>query len=174
MTLLFTTGLKGQVVSASLQASGLTCALCAKSIHQGLSSLYFVDSVDVDLESSSFELKFKKEKAVDPGAIKRKVEDAGFFIANLKLSALKGNSALKSGEHLMLSGSDYHITDSKTIQNNELVSIELIDEGFVGAKQYKKYLSASKFDCFKNNSAALKSVKDGNLASTQEFHVLIK
>ena len=48
-----------QIKKATLQASGLTCAMCAKSVYTNLTSLSFVESVDTDLNASAFEIKFK-------------------------------------------------------------------------------------------------------------------
>ncbi|MEN9952821.1 MAG: hypothetical protein RLZZ520_1089, partial [Bacteroidota bacterium] len=44
-----------QIKKATLQASGLTCAMCAKSVYVNLTSLSFVDSVTTDLNASAFE-----------------------------------------------------------------------------------------------------------------------
>jgi len=63
---------EAQIQSANLQASGLTCALCAKSIFTNLSALSFVESVDTDLNASAFELKFKPGLGVDPEALRKK------------------------------------------------------------------------------------------------------
>ena len=73
-----------QINKACLQASGLTCALCAKSIYSNLTSLGFIDSVDTDLETSSFLIVFKPGAKLDIDAIRNKVEDAGFHPGVLK------------------------------------------------------------------------------------------
>jgi len=36
---------EAQIKKATLQASGLTCAMCAKSVYTNLTSLSFVDNV---------------------------------------------------------------------------------------------------------------------------------
>lgn len=61
---------EAQLTAATLQASGLTCALCAKSIYTNLSALPFVDSVDTDLNASLFLIKFKSSATVDPDLIR--------------------------------------------------------------------------------------------------------
>jgi hypothetical protein len=43
-----------QITKATLQASGLTCALCAKAVYTNLTSLPFVDNVDTDLNNCSY------------------------------------------------------------------------------------------------------------------------
>ena len=48
-----------QFSSASLQASGLTCALCTKAINKSLEQLPFVESVNADIKTSSFRITFK-------------------------------------------------------------------------------------------------------------------
>ena len=66
-----------QVKSARLQASGLTCAMCARAVYKGLESLPFVDKIDTDLNESAFLISFKEGKEIDIDAIKNKVEGAG-------------------------------------------------------------------------------------------------
>ena len=76
-----------QVTKASLQASGLTCAMCARSVFKNLESLPFVDQIDTDLEKSVFLIRFKPDMTVDADQIRQKVEDAGFSVAGLTLTA---------------------------------------------------------------------------------------
>ena len=45
-----------QFSSANLQAAGLTCAMCTKAINKSLEKLSFVQSVEADIKSSSFNI----------------------------------------------------------------------------------------------------------------------
>ena len=76
---------QAQVVQASLQASGLTCAMCAKSVYKNLEALSFVEKIDTDLDNSTFLLNFKEGMRLDADQIRKKVEDAGFSVALSKL-----------------------------------------------------------------------------------------
>lgn len=70
--------LKGAVI----QAAGLTCAMCSNAIYKSLVTLPFIDQVEPDLSSSSFVISFKNNTGIDPDAMRRKIEDAGFSIAS--------------------------------------------------------------------------------------------
>jgi len=70
---------EAQIRQAKLQASGLTCALCAKAVYANLESLPFIQKIDTDLNGSAFILEFNG-KQIDLDAIRKKVEDAGFRV----------------------------------------------------------------------------------------------
>jgi len=71
--------LKGAVI----QAAGLTCAMCSNAIYKSLLTLPFIENVEPEVSSSSFVISFKNNAAIDPDAMRRKIEDAGFSIASL-------------------------------------------------------------------------------------------
>ncbi|MGO8056378.1 heavy-metal-associated domain-containing protein, partial [Rhizobium leguminosarum] len=75
---------KAQVTKVSLQASGLTCSMCSNSIHKALKTLDFVDKVDADIKTYTFEISFKTNSKVDFNLIKKKVEGAGFTVSGFK------------------------------------------------------------------------------------------
>jgi copper chaperone CopZ len=59
-----------QFSGGKLQATGLTCALCNKAIHQSLEELAFVEKVETDIKSSSFNLTFRNDHVVNPSQLK--------------------------------------------------------------------------------------------------------
>jgi len=136
--------LLAQVTGARLQASGLTCALCAKSIFTNLSALPFVDSVDTDLNASAFLIKFKSEKDVDPQQLRKKVEDAGFFVSQLELKMLLGQQSLSNDTEVISSGSTYQFVGVKSGKVDGTINVQLIDKGFLSAKEYKKLSTSTK------------------------------
>lgn len=71
---------------AKLQATGLTCALCSKAIHQAIEKLPFVQQVSAQLAESAFEIVMKPGASADPAQIRTAVEEAGFFIGALYLT----------------------------------------------------------------------------------------
>ena len=84
--ILFSFTAKAQVKGVTLQASGLTCSMCSNSIFKALQKLDFVDKVDANIKTSSFEISFKPNAVVDFDKLKAKVEDAGFFVANFTVT----------------------------------------------------------------------------------------
>src|SRR3978361_1638797 len=70
-----------QVTKVSLQASGLTCSMCSNSINKALKTLDFVDKIDADIKTYTFEISFKANSNVDFDKIRKKVENAGFTVS---------------------------------------------------------------------------------------------
>src|SRR3954467_4871350 len=85
-----------QVTKVSLQASGLTCSMCSNSINKALKTLDFVDEVDANIKTYTFEVTFKANSKVDFDKIKMKVEKAGFsvssFVATMHFNNLQVNN----------------------------------------------------------------------------------
>ncbi len=96
-----------QIRKASLQAAGLTCAMLLKS-HAGiLKTLSFVDKIDTDLNATTFLLSFKPGATVNIDEIKAKVEDAGFSVAKLVLTASFDKVAVEKDAHIQYAGSTF-------------------------------------------------------------------
>jgi copper chaperone CopZ len=74
-----------QIKSAEVLASGLTCSMCSKAIFKALSNLDFVDTVKVNIETSVYQINFKKDSPVKIEGIRDAVYDAGFSIAKLAI-----------------------------------------------------------------------------------------
>ena len=92
----FAVNANAQIKSAEVLASGLTCSMCSKAIFKALSKLDFVDTVKVNIETSVYQLKFKKESAITIEGIRDAVYDAGFAIAKLSITAdWKDKTAIK-------------------------------------------------------------------------------
>ena len=90
------TSANAQIKSAEVLASGLTCSMCSKAIFKALSSLPFVDTIEVNIETSVYQLNFKKDSAVKIESIRDAVYDAGFAIAKLSITAnWKDKNAIK-------------------------------------------------------------------------------
>ncbi|MFZ9213785.1 MAG: heavy-metal-associated domain-containing protein, partial [Sediminibacterium sp.] len=76
-----------QVQKVNLQASGLTCAMCSKAIYKAVSAISFVDTVFVNIEASTYDIRFNKESTPHFDQIAKAVVDAGFSVANLTVMA---------------------------------------------------------------------------------------
>lgn len=88
--------INAQIKSAEVLASGLTCSMCSKAIFKALSQLDFVETVKVNIETSVYQLSFKKDSAVKIEGIRDAVYDAGFAIAKLSITAdWKDKTAVK-------------------------------------------------------------------------------
>jgi copper chaperone CopZ len=161
--LLFSGAAKAQVTKVSLQASGLTCSMCSNAINKALQSLDFVDKVDANIKNSTFEIAFKPSSNVDFDKLKKKVEDAGFFVASFKATVHFDNIAVAADTHVDLGATTFHFLNVKTETLSGDKIIRLLDKGFVPAKEYKKNSSLTKMACYKTGDANGKRV----------FHVTI-
>jgi copper chaperone CopZ len=66
--------------NVTLKVIGLTCSMCSFSIQKSVEKVYFVESVDANIEDTTFEIEFKKDHYIDFFALQNAVEDAGFFV----------------------------------------------------------------------------------------------
>jgi len=119
------TSANAQIKSAEVLASGLTCSMCSKAIFKALSSLPFVDTIKVNIETSVYQLNFKKDSAVKIESIRDAVYDAGFAIAKLSITAnWKDKNAIKD---LVFNDLGYQfqwqIKSNKMLSNSQKVFI---------------------------------------------------
>src|SRR5688500_8244144 len=103
LAIVYSTTTNSQVSKVLLQASGLTCSMCSKSIYKSLITIPFVDKIEPDIKTSTFEITFKPGSYVDFNKMKDKVEDAGYavakFVAIIRFKNLqvKTNDTVKIG-----------------------------------------------------------------------------
>ena len=128
---------KAQVSKVYLQASGLTCSMCSNSINKALRTLDFVDKIDADIRTYTFELSFKPGSQVDFTKIKKKVEDAGFSVAGFVAAIYFDNVQLKNNQPVTIGGNTLLFVNGKERALNGVIKVKLLDKGFVSAKKYK-------------------------------------
>ncbi len=138
-----------QVTKVSLQASGLTCSMCSNAINKAIKSLDFVDKVDANIKNSTFDISFKQNAVIDFDKLKKKVEDAGFFVASFTANIQFDNVAIANDAHVNVGANDFHFLNVKdqTLSGNK--TIKILDKGFIPAKEYKKNSSLTKMSCYK-------------------------
>jgi len=130
-----------QVTKVSLQASGLTCSMCSNSINKALKTLRFVDNIDPDIQTSTFEITFKRGSNVDFDAIKKKVEDAGFSVAKFIAIIDFNNVQIEPNKTVTVGDKTFYFLNAKEQLLNGNRKVKLIDKGFVSNKEYKKNAS---------------------------------
>jgi len=162
-----------QITGATLQASGLTCALCAKSIYTNLTSLSFVESVDTDLNASSFLISFRKNQEIVPGLLKKKVEDAGFSVSNLAFDIDASNQTVNHDVPVKIGQTFYHVVNIKSKVLNGPSKWQIIDKGFVGPKELKKWMSTVKDNCYQSAEISDCPNTENNTPFIT-YHVIIK
>lgn len=141
MLVLLASGItSAQVIKADLQAAGLTCSMCSRATDRQLRTLDFIDSIGIDLGHTMFTLYFKKDKTVDFSQIRKKVEDAGFSVADLKVTYHFDNLKAENGTEFSYGSDKFSFVDISSQTLNGDRAFRIIDKGFISAKEYKKYV----------------------------------
>ena len=141
--IVYSVAASSQVTKVNLQASGLTCSMCSNAINKALKSLDFVDKVDANIKTSTFEITFKQGKNVDFERLKNKVEGAGFSVAAFTATMHFNNLKVKSSEPVVIGDKKLQFVNVKEQTLNGPKTIKVIDKGFVSSKEYKKNSVAS-------------------------------
>jgi copper chaperone CopZ len=162
-----------QFKTGTLQAAGLTCAMCTKAINETLKELSFVHSVKADIKNSQFIIRFKEGMSVDPDALKEAVEDAGFSIAKLKLALDFENVKVDNDSHVKIGNKTYHFLDVKSQRLDGEKIITFVDKNFVVAKEFKKYANKTQLACIQTGKAEGCCKKEGASENARIYHVTI-
>lgn len=168
-----TFGAHAQFKKASVHATGLTCAMCSKATYEALESLPFVDKIDTDLDNTTFVLIFKTGVPVSIDAIKAKVEDAGFSVGKLVMTAGFDGVAVQNDTHVAFAGSTLHFMDIKSQVLTGDKDITVIDKDFVSAKQFKKFSTETSMPCYKTGMMGDCCKTGAGTATGRIYHVTI-
>ncbi|SHK81120.1 Copper chaperone CopZ [Chitinophaga jiangningensis] len=161
-----------QYKKAAVQATGLTCAMCSNATLKSLETLPFVDKIDTDLENTTFILFFKPGANVNIDAIKEKVEDAGFSVGKLTITASFNDTEVKNDTHVPFAGGTLHFMDVKNQVLKGDKDLIVIDKDFISAKQFKKYQNETSMACYKTGMMGDCCHSD-KTASNRVYHVTI-
>ena len=166
-------GSQAQVTKVRLQASGLTCSMCSNAINKSLKSLEIVDKVMANIKTSSFEISFKPGAEVNFDQLKKKVEDAGFFVANLSATVNFNNLKVEKDEHYNVAGMNIHFLNAngETLQGEQ--QVQVVDKGYVSAKAFKKNQQFTRMECYKTGVAGTCCSKTGLSTGSRIYHVTI-
>ena len=164
---------QAQINKVSLQASGLTCSMCSKAVKTALEEVNFVEKVQVDIKNQQYNLSFKQGAKVEFDALNKAVQDAGFSVAALKVTAIVNSTKLEKDEHLQIGDQTFHFLNAANQTVDGQVSFSLVDKGFVSAKEFKKYAGMSKMSCVQTGRMA-KCCTGGDAAENSRiYHVVI-
>jgi copper chaperone CopZ len=170
---LFTLAGNAQFKTASLQATGLTCAMCSKAINNSLEKLNFVQSVDADIKNSVFNIVFKPNSNADIDQLQKAVEAAGFAIGKLKLVGSFSNVAVKNNEHIRINNKAFHFLKVNDQVLNGDRQITIVDKNFLTPKEFRKFSTATKMECVHTGKASGCCKKEGLAESTRIYHATI-
>lgn len=162
-----------QFSKASLQASGLTCAMCSKAVKVALEKVSFVKEVKVNIKQQEYFIVFKENSEADFDQLKKAVEDAGFSVASLKVTGSFTALNVEKDKHIQLDGKNFHFVNSRTQVLNGEQTFTIVDKNFLSAKEYKKHSAATKLECIKTGKASVCCLKDGIHSEERVYHVII-
>jgi copper chaperone CopZ len=162
-----------QFTSASLQASGLTCSMCSKAVKNALEKVSFVARVQVDIKNQQYNLIFKDSADVDFDDLGQAVEEAGFSIAALSAKVSVYNVVLEKDKHLQIGNKNFHFLNGSGQQLSGLITLKMVDKGFLTAKEFRKYSAASKMKCLQTGTTEACCTKETSEASARIYHVII-
>lgn len=165
---------RAQFSSAKLSAAGLTCAMCTKAIYNSLGKLPSVEKIDTDIKNSSFLINFKKGAQVDPDALKKAVEDAGFSVSKLSLTGNFDHLAINKDAHVVIGGKVYHFlqTKNKTALDGQ-ETLNIADRKFLTTKEFKKYEAQGVHQCLESGMSGSCCPRDVVAANTRVYHVTL-
>lgn len=163
-----------QIKKVTIQASGLTCSMCSNSINKSLKTIPYVEKVVSNIKTSSFEVSFKLNAVVNFDQLKKKVEDAGFFVAKFTAVVNFDKQKVENDDHVVLQNNTYHLLNIKDQEVSGDRTVQLLDKGYVSAKDFKKNAAFTKMECYKTGVAGscCKNVKSVS-PSSRIFHITL-
>lgn len=162
-----------QVDQVILQASGLTCSMCSNAINKALKTIPYVDKVTANIKTSSFNITFKPGAAVRFDDLKKKVEEAGFFVAKLTANINFTGTAIAGDTHVTVNGMMLHFVHVKDQTISGGKTVQVIDKGYVSAKDFRKNEAYTNMECYKTGVAGTCCKKAGVASSDRIYHVTI-
>ena len=162
-----------QVQRVIIQASGLTCSMCSNAINKSLRSLDIVEEVQANIQESKFEIRFKPNAVVHFDDLKNKVENAGFFVANMWIEMLVQHQTVKNDYHVAFNGNMFHFVHVSEQDLQGTVKLRLLDKGFVSAKEYKRNAKYTQMECYKTGVMGACCKEHASGAGTRIYHVTI-
>lgn len=148
--LMFSLKSNAQIVKAEIRATGLTCSMCSNAINKQLKSMPEVANVETDLNTNTFTVTLNEGNNLSPKSFKDKVENAGFFIGSLIITAKPET----------ITQSTYILVSDKPDNMNE-IQFQVVDKGYVTEKEFKKL------------SKSYKSVETYASNNEDDFHIKI-
>lgn len=137
------------ITKVNLQASGLTCSMCSNAINKALKTLDFVDKIEANIKTSTFEISFKPNSRVDFEKLKNKVEGAGFSVAGFSATMQFNNTKVASNQPVLVGDKTLQFVNVKDQILNGPKTIKVIDKGFLSSKDYKKNSFTASGNCTK-------------------------
>ena len=131
--LMFSLKSNAQIIKAEIRATGLTCSMCSNAINKQLKSMLEVANVETDLNTNTFTVTLNEGNNLSPKSFKDKVENAGFFIGSLIITAK--SETIANGSYILM--------DSNSNKSGD-IKFQVLDKGYVTEKEFKKPSKSNK------------------------------
>jgi copper chaperone CopZ len=112
--------------------------MCSNSINKALGRLDFVERIDANLKTYTFEIYFKINSVVDFGKIRKKVEDAGFSVSSFVATIHFNNVQLKDNQPVIVGSNAILFLNLKEQALDGEKQVKLLDKGFVSSVESKR------------------------------------
>ena len=157
-----------QSFNATITVNGLTCAMCSFSTQKSLEKLDFIKQITPDLEKTSFEIVFDDNKFIDFDMIQEKVEDAGFFIGNIKIN-FDEKLNTSNNDHAVYNNNLFHFIMA---DNKNTSTYNLIDKNFISKNDFESFSEFTSHACYLTGSHNESCCSNHeNLVSKKVFHL---
>lgn len=173
LLIVFGFSVNAQITKVSLQASGLTCSMCSKAVKTALEKVEFVEKVQVDIKNQQYNLSFKENGSIEIDALKKAVEDAGFSVASLKVTASVPAIKLEKDQHIVIGGQNFHFLNASNQNLAGSVDFSVVDKNFVSSKEFKKFAGMTKMPCVQTGRMAKCCATGDAVEGTRIYHVII-
>lgn len=171
-SLILSNSMSAGFVGAKVKVTGVTCSMCSNSVNKALSSLTFIDKIEVDLETAVFKLTFKPGGKVIMDDIKKKVEGAGFSVGELIADFNFDSVQISNDFHFLYQNNTYHFVNVKDQYLTKVVSLRFVDRGLTSAKEHKRYSGLTSLKCFRSGKPETCCQKT-SASSSRIYHVTI-
>jgi copper chaperone CopZ len=160
-------------LTAELQVSGLTCAMCSYATERALRTIDFIEDIEVDLENTSYLISFKENESVDIDEIRKKVENAGFFVNRLVATFLFDELEVSADYHFVFNKQVYHFMDIDESVLKGPTEVVFLDRGFIPNRAFRQIRRETEFACYVEGytqSCCLVNVDE----KSRVFHITLK
>ena len=114
-----------------------------------MKTLEFVDKINADIKTYTFEISFKPNSNVDFHQIRMKVEKAGFSVSSFVATISLSNVPVKNNKPTVIGDKTFLFVNAKEQLLNGQKQFKVLDKGFVSQKESKVHafsaLSAQTF-----------------------------
>ena len=150
--------------------------MCSRAVYKALTAVPTVQAVTSNVETSEYRITFKPGAAVSIDDLRKAVEDAGFSVGALRVTAnFPAPVAVENDTHLAYLGDTYHFLDVKKQTLSGVQTFRVVDKSFLPAKDFKRYAKTTAMPCVHTGTMKACCAKSDGAkpASTRVYHVTL-